>query len=263
METMRYRETKKSSKAVVIFITLFLILGCLVIYFAISTEKDPVIVGNNSSNMQSLIDVDSKATSLDIDAIKDIKYKVVDENINDSSNQKFKGNIILPKINIGDEELSDLNTEIKNKYNSLFTTLKSDVDKLDNKFTYKVSYNMYDNVIGNRRILSITIHDRVIDDKLQTSIWDKINTYNIDFSTKTLIKQSDIIVDKIGSDCKTKIKEKIKENVISKSMISEADYAYTYTGLENFYIKDGVFHIIFNEGDIVDKSHGTIDVVID
>ena len=45
-------------------------------------------------------------------------------------------------------------------------------------------------------------------------------------------------------------------------MIDSDKYNYSLTGLENYYIKDGVFHIVFNESEIVDKKYGVIDIEI-
>ena len=31
---------------------------------------------------------------------------------------------------------------------------------------------------------------------------------------------------------------------------------------EDFYVKEGIFHIIFNEGELVDKKNGVLDIEI-
>lgn len=262
METMRYRETKKSIKGVVFCIVLFLALGVGIIYFAIKTEKEPIIVGQAGSDVQSLMNIDSNSANVISENILNMKYEITDKKISDKTNVKFKGDITLPVISMDGTALTELNQTIEKKYTEMFNSLKNS-GSLDNKFTYIVSYSKYDNVIDNKRILSITLYERTLDDQTKKNTMSKITTYNIDFDTKQTLKQNDVIADSLGSDCKTKIKNQIKDYVIGKNMMKQENYQYTYTGLENFYIKDDKFHIIFNEGELVDKKYGVLDITIE
>ena len=47
--------------------------------------------------------------------------------------------------------------------------------------------------------------------------------------------------------------------IVENKMVSEDDeFVYALTGMENYYIKDEVFHIIFNEGELVDKKYKVV-----
>ena len=65
-----------------------------------------------------------------------------------------------------------------------------------------------------------------------------------------------------GKDYKTYIKNTILDYVVQNGMMKESEFTYALTGLEDYYIKDGVFHIIFNEGKLVDKKFGVLDIEI-
>ncbi len=261
METMRYQETRKSYKGFIIGFFLFIIIGGGVIYLGIREEKTPQVVGKNNEETQSLMNVETtNEESIDITSI-DVK---VDENkITDTENKKMKANITLPVVTINSEELTDINNKINEEYTSRYTSLKKEMESAENNFTYTVTYNTYDNTVGNKRILSITIYQRVIDDATKDTTTDKVETYNIDLVTKKIISQSDVLFDILGKDYNTLLKNSIKNYVVSNSMISEEDFNYTPTGLENFYIKDSKLHIILNENELVDKKYGVIDITIE
>ena len=261
METMRYQETRKSYKGFIIGFFLFIIIGGGVIYLGIREEKTPQVVGKNNEETQSLMNVETtNEESIDITSI-DVK---VDENkITDTENKKMKANIALPVVTINSEELTDINNMINEEYTSRYASLKKEMESAENNFTYTVSYNTYDNIVGNKRILSITIYQRVIDDATKDTTTDKVETYNIDLVTKKMISQSDVLFDILGKDYNTLLKNSIKNYVVSNSMMSEEDFNYTPTGLENFYIKDSKLHIILNENELVDKKYGVIDITIE
>ena len=131
------------------------------------------------------------------------------------------------------------------------------------KYTYKVTYNVYDNMVDENKIISVTIYERIVDDSAKKNTMDKIKTYNIDAASKEQITQSnDIVLSLFGKDYKTVIRDEIKNYVVSKNIIKESDFNYTYTGLEPFYIKDGEFHLIFNEGELSDSKYGVLDIIV-
>lgn len=107
--------------------------------------------------------------------------------------------------------------------------------------------------------MSITIHERIVDNQSGNTTYEKVSSYNIDFKDNGLLKGTDVIADALGSDCKDKIKQQIKDYAVNNGYMKASDYNYSFTGLENFYIKDGNFHIIFNKGELVDKY---IDITI-
>lgn len=164
---------------------------------------------------------------------------------------------------INGEDLSDINSEIEQEYNKRFTSLKEQMKNAENKFTYTVTYNKYENVINDRRILSLTIYQRVIDDASKKSTTNKVESYNIDLVAKKLVEQQDVMLDLFGKEYKTKVNEIIKNYVVNKGYIKESEYIYTLTGLENYYIKDEKMHILFNEDEIVDKKYGVLDITIE
>ena len=266
METMRYQENKKNSKWPIFAFLSFVIIGGALIYIGISNEDEPEIIGKTRDEVQSLVDIYSKETISKIDDeninINDITFKVNDEKYVDSSNSKFKADIILPRITIDESELTGINEEIKNKYTDLFKSIKEEMTSVENKFTFKTSYKYYDNVIGDRRILSITIYQRIIDDGDQTSTTDKVETYNIDLNTKEIVEESTIALSMFGKEYKTIIKNSVKNYVVNNNMIKSEEFVYALTGLENYYIKDGKLHIIFNPKELVDEKYNVLDIEI-
>lgn len=267
METMRYQENKKSGKWPIIAFLIFVIVGSALIVVGIANEDNPQIVGSVREEVQSLVDIYSEETMNKIEEekvnIKDITFKIEDETITDETNKNFTANIVLPKVSIMDEELTSINLEIKDKFSKLFESLKSEMTDVKNPFTFKTTYKYYDNIIGDKRILSITIHQRIVDDKVGTTTTDKILTYNIDLSKKDLVDESDMALVMFGKDYKTTMKNAIKNYVVDNNMMEADKYTYALTGLENYYIKEGVFHIIFNEAELVDKKFKVIDIKIE
>lgn len=258
METMRYSETKKGSKVPVIAFLLFVLIGGGLIYFSIKTEREPQVVGGQKTNeTQSLIDLDKQDSTETIAKNSEITYKVEDKVLKNNDNQKNKCNITIPVVSVDGESLVDINSDIESKYNNLFSSIKG--NDVSNNFTYLVTYNTYDNVIGTNRVLSITIHQRLKDDDDKSIATEKVDTYNINLATKKVMKFSDIALNNFGKDYKTIINSKIREYVVSKGYIKEDDYTYAVTGLENYYIKDSQVHIVFNNGEIVKEY---LDIVL-
>ena len=264
METMRLTEKKKSSKGVVIGLVLFFAIGTAILVFGIKTEEEPVTVGNSTDTQtQSLVDVEK----VDKESLKEknqnIKYSVTDKKITDSSNSKMKANMTLPLISIDSEELTTINEEINKYYTEMFSSLKEEMGAATSKYTYKVTYNVYDNMVEENNIISVTIYERIVDDSAKKNTMDKIKTYNIDAATKEQISQSnDIALTLFGKEYKTVIRDAIKDYVVSNNMMKEADFNYTYTGVKPFYIKDGEFHLIFNEGELVNSKYGVLDITV-
>ncbi len=263
MNTMRYTEKKKSFKGFTIFLLLFFAIGGFIIYFAITNEHEPVVIGDVSKSIDtsSLKNVENNTVS--IDDLNNIEVLVTDKTVTDSSNSKFKGNMVLPVISIDSQELTELNNTIEEDFNKMYKTLKSSNSNVDNPYTYKVTYDTYDNIVGQRRVLSVVIYERITDDsKKNTTTMDKYYTYNIDVSTKETLEQCDILVDLLGANYKDVLKNKVKDYVVNqKGYIKESKYAYTCTEMENFYVNDSKLHLIFNEGDMVEDQ--CLDIEID
>lgn len=264
METMRLTEKKKSSKGVVIGLLLFFIIGAAILVFAVKTEEEPVTVGTSTDiQTQSLVDVEEVDKETLKEKNKNIEYSVTDNKITDTSNVKMKANMILPVISIDSEELTTINQDINKYYNNMFSSLKEEMSSATSKYTYKVTYNVYDNMIEENKIISVTIYERIVDDSAKKNTMNKIKTYNIDAATKEQITQSNnIALILFGKEYKTVIRDAIKDYVVSNNMMKEEDFNYTYTGVKPFYIKDGEFHLIFNEGELVDSKYGVLDITI-
>lgn len=261
METMRYSETKKSMKFPIFCLSLFLIIGTVIIVMAIKNEPEPQIVG--STEIQRLVEVDTDSETESKNNLNDLKYIIKDRTISDTSNKKIKSNMILPEVYINGQESEDLNAQIEAKFTGLFDALKEKMASADNKFTFKVTYKSYENIVGDKKILSLTLYQRIIDDEGKNATTEKVETYNIDLAKNEFIKSSEIISDILGNDYKDLVKNSVKDNVVSKKMVNEKDFIYAYTGLENFYIKEGEIHLIFNEEEIVDKKYSVLDIVIE
>jgi len=202
METMRFRETKKSSYTLQIFsIVLFLVVGSIITYFAICNEKEPVIIGQNQSDITVSSNINESNALAEIEEPLESTsgiFKVTDKTTSDKTNKKIKANITVPVIKIKDEALTNLNDEIYNKFNDTYKSFKELMKDADNNFTYTVTYKVYDNIIGNKNILSITIHERMIDDSASTESMEKIHTYNIDLKDGLVLDQEDVALDALG-----------------------------------------------------------------
>lgn len=265
METMRYQENKKTSKWPIVAFFLFLFLGGGLVFMAIKTEKSPEVVGGYREEVQGLVDIYSEETMSKIepiDRVEDIAFQIVEEKVSDQSNQNFKSAISLPKVLIQGEELTTFNQKIKEQYTGLYASLKEEMKEVENPFTFKTTYKYYDNIVGDKRILSITIHQRIVDDKEKATTTDKIETYNIDLSTKELVEESKIAQTLFGKEYKSFIRNQVRDYVTKNNMMKEEEFVYALTGLENYYMKNGIFHLIFNEAELVDKKYKVLDIEI-
>lgn len=264
METMRYQENKKGYKGVIFGFCTFVIVGGGLVAFGISQEKKPQVVGSNiTSNVETQGLVDVPNSSEETDSTSNITYEVTEKVISDKENTKLKGNITLPQVTINGKLLAEINSEIENEYKNRFESLKTQMKSAENKFTYKVTYNKYENEIGDMKILSLTIYQRVIDDSSKETTTDKVESYNIDLKTGKLVEESDVMLELYGKEYKEKVNKAIEDYVISKGYAKESEISYTVTGLENYYIKESKLHILLNEDEIVDKKYGVLDITIE
>lgn len=258
MDTLRYGETKKSSKGPIIGLFLFFLIGGVILYIALANEKKPVVIGSNTTDeTNSLVDVyDEPDTEVNLE---DISYTVNDKKYSDKTNSKIKSNMTLPMISINGEELTELNKKIDEKYTGLFEDMKTQMASAESKYTYKVTYSIYENKIGDTKIVSITIYHRTVDDATGTYASENIDTYNIDVKTKKEVTQSEVATQMFGTSYKTKLKNSVKDYFVSKGIIKEEDYTYAITGFENFYVKEGKFHMIFN-GEIIKNKYYDVTI---
>ena len=266
METMKFRETKKSNYKIQIFlIILFLLAGATITYIAISTEKEPALIGQSESDIVNKANLDESnaliAVEVPLNNASDL-YKVENKYIANKTVKTIKANITIPVISIGEKLLTTINDQIYNKFNDTYTSFKKTMENAGNNFTYTVTYKVYDNIVAEKNVISITIYERMIDDSAKINSMEKIYTYNINQKDGTVLKQEDVVLDMLGSTYKDKIKTGIKDFILSAKMMNESEYNYSYTGLETFYIEDNKMHFIFNPGDIVDKKFSILDITI-
>lgn len=259
METMSYNKInkKKSNYGIYGFFT-FIILGTGIIFYSIVNEPTPVILGQDPLKNVTIYEDADTVSSENVS----VEYSIVDKSMSETSGN-FKTNITMPVISVAGEELADINNEIEKYFSERSNALKEQMaGKVENKFTYKVTYKVYENSINDNKILSITIHERIVDNAAGTTTTDRVNGYNVDLAKRKLMTQEEAAVEVLGSNYFSLIKDQIKETVVGAKMINNDDYKYNVTGLEQFYIKDGKFHVLLNENEVVDKAYGVVDVEI-
>lgn len=253
METMNYnRDNKKKSKAGIIGFFLFAFVGTAATFYMIANEPEPIILGQDlyvptTSTNTDEVDIYSE------EYISNITYKV-ESDVSKYTTGKFKSNIAVPSISIDGDVLEEINEEILNKFLVRYNAVKDEVKDLENKFTYRVTYNKYESKVGGKRILAFTFYERIVDDSNGEDVTYKLYSYNIDLATRKLISQDEAALLVLGSTYKTIIKEQIKDFVIAKKLFTDETYTYSLTGLEEFYIKGGKLHIMFNPGEMGDNK---------
>lgn len=263
METMRYTEHKKSSKGIFIALFLFIIVGGVLIFFAMREEQEPEIIGEKKSDIQKLVELDVDSTVKEKEKNSNIKYEIKDKIIEDNTNKRISGKITLPEVYVEGVVLTEINDSIEKDYSDTFLGLKEQMGSAENKFEYVVSYTSFDNMIGTKKVVSILINQKIVDVANNQTTMEKINTYNIDLVNKVKISGSDIAKSMLERDYKTILRNKVLNYVVENKMMSEDEFTYTITGLESFYVKEDNLYIIFNPGDLVDKKHGILEIQIE
>ena len=261
METMNYnRDNKKNSKFGIISFLLFTCVGTAAAFYMIANEPEAQIIGQD----MYIPVVTPNTNEVDIyseEAIANIEYSI-ESDVTKSTSGKFKANIAVPVISIEQQELTEINQEILNKFLVRYNTVKEEVKNLENRFTYKVTYNKYESNVNGKRILSFTLYERIIDDSKGADVTYKLYAYSIDLATRKIMTQDEAAVAALGSTYKTIIKEQIKDFVLAKKLYTEETYTYSLTGLEEFYVKGSKMHIMFNPGEM-GENKDYLDIVIE
>ena len=251
METMNYnRDNKRNSKTGIVAFTLFCVVGTLASFYMIANEPEPPVLGQDMYIPTTSTNVETPQVDIysEID-VNNIEYSIKND-VSKSSSGKFKSNIAVPQITIGEQELTQINEDIFKKFATRYEAVKKDVKDLDHTFTYKVTYNKYETTVDNEKMLSFTFYERIIDDAKGTDVTYKLYAYTINLKTQEVMTQEDAGLILLGSTYKTIVKEKVKEFVINKKLFNENTYNYSLTGLEEFYVKEGVLHIMFNPSEM-------------
>lgn len=268
METIRYTERRKTTKWPAIFVMCFLIIGGCFVAYAIKNEDNPKMLGfavePTTTDMNGLEEVEPTEAEK-LEEAMNLNYEIKEVSSIDKSKSNFTGDIHLPTIYVDGKEITDLNLKIQNEYTNRFDTLKSQMSEAEGKYSFNVTYTYHDNIIGVRKVVSILIKQQIIDEESNKVTSEKLTTYNVDLASKNILTQNDVLLDVLGKEYKTILKDSVKDYIISQKLASESEYNYEITGLENFYIKESKFHIVFNtESDnIANKATGVIDIEIE
>lgn len=256
METMNYDKIKNKSNAPFISFVTFILLGSGVVAYTLINEQKPVIIGENP-----LVQVDSPNVQEEQPQNKEIEYaiKSVSRTENDTS---YKASIVLPEISVEDVDLTDINEQIKNRFVSKYEMLEKDTaGNLENNFTYKVTYKTYEIETNNTKLLSITIDETITAGKSDTFSSKKYG-YVIDLGQRKILSQDEAAPLILGYSYRNDIKNTLKDYIVNNNIVSDEDYNYSITGLEEFYIKDNEFHMIFNPSEPFDEKFGIIDITM-
>lgn len=260
METMNYnRDNKKNSKAGIISFMLFAVLGSAASFYMIANEPEPTVLGEDMyvpTTSDSVTNVDIYS---EVDLSK-IEYSVKNST-SKTTKGKFKSNISVPEITINDQTLEEVNSQILEKFTTRYNAVKEEVENLENTFTYKVTYNKYESEFENKKMLSFTFYERIIDADTGEDVTYKLYAYTIDLATKKLMTQDEAAAVILGSTYKTIIKDQVKDFVISKKLFDYDTYSYTLTGFEEFYVKNKKLHIMFNPGEM-GQNKDYLDITI-
>lgn len=263
MEMMNYNKREKNSSKLGLFgFVLFSLVGTTMVFYMIKNEPKPIVLGEDMYIPVDSENVDNENT-VDIyseEQLQAITYKVV-KTTDVKSDGNLKLNLSIPRIYIEDKEISEINDKILSKFTTRYNAVKEQSESFENKFTYKVTYNVYESMLNNKRVLSFTFYERIEDDLAGVDATYKLYGVTIDLATKQILAQDDVAPVILGVSYKNKIKSGVKEELITRKLFTADEYSYAMTGLEEFYVRDGRLHIMFNPFELGDNKD-YIDIVI-
>lgn len=266
METIRFTERKKTTKWPAIIVMSFLIIGGCFVAYAIKNEDNPKMLGFSSDTVPTVSDGLENVEQTDaqkLEQIMNLNYEIKDVSSIDKSVSNFVSDIHLPTIYVDGKEIAEINAKIQNEYTTRFDTLKSQMSKAESNYSFNVTYTYFDNIVGLKKVVSLVITQQIIDTDSNKVTSEKVTAYNVDLAAKTTLAQSDVIVELLGKDYKDLLKEQVKNHIVNNGYEKESNYKYEITGLENFYIKDSKFHIVFNgDSDNIADTNDVIDIEI-
>lgn len=264
MELMNYNKHNKKNSGVGIFnFVLFTLVGTAMVFYMIKNEPKPQVLGENMYIPVGSVNVYSEDNEVDITDkayLNKITYKVKN-NYESTTKGNLKLNLSLPNVTINGKKMEDINDAILQKFMQRYEAVTEQSEMLENKFTYKVTYNSYESMLEGKRVLSFTFYERIIDDMLGQDTTYKLYGVTIDLATKEIISQEDVAPVILGNQYKQTIKSAVKEELITMKLFTIDDYSYAMTGLEEFYIKDGKLHIMFNPNEL-GENKDYIDITI-
>lgn len=261
METMNYnRDNKKNKKLGIVAFMLFTCIGTASTIYLMANEPKAKVLGQdmyipvNTDNVNSNVEVYNEMN------VEDITY-TASSKVYKNTKSNFKANINYPEININSVKQDEINNKILDRFKSRFENLKSEASSLENKFTYKVTFNEYESKINGHRLVSYTFYERIIDDETGLDTTYKLYGYTIDLATKEILTQEEAANIILGSTYKTIVKDAVKDYAIKNKLYTSSNYSYITTGLEEFYIKNEKLHIMFNVGELGNKKD-YLDILI-
>lgn len=270
MELMNYeRHSRKKSKAGLFGFVVFSCVGTATIFYLMKNEPEPKVLAENlyipvgSVNIYDETQQNNTASNVDIyseEYLSKIEYEIK-KYTDKTTKGNFKLNLSVPKIKINGEDAAEVNDTILNKFTERYEAVKEQSANLENKFTYKVTYNTYESKIEGKCLLSFTFYERIVDDMAGRDMTYKLYGITVDLATGKIVTQDDIAPSILGNAYKSTIKDAVKTYAISKKLFTEDNYTYAMTGLEEFYIKDGKMHIMFNPKEL-GENKDYIDIEI-
>lgn len=268
METIKFTEKRKSTKLPAIIVGAFLIIGGAFVAYGIKYEDNPRMLGFSGDYSTTATNALENVEATDeekLQKVMNINYEIKEATSIDRTTENYVSDIHLPNIYVDGKEIAQIDAKIFEEYTTRFENLKNAVSgKAESKYSFNVSYDYYDNIIGLKKVVSIVVLQQIVDTDSNKATSTKVTTYNIDLASKAILTQADVLVDILGKDYKELIKKQVKDYVVSNNLIAESKYNYELTYLENFYIQDGKFHIVFNmdSDPIVNDSKGILDIQI-
>lgn len=266
METIRFTEKRKTTKWPAIIIMVFLVIGGGFVAYAIKNEDNPRMLGFSSVEIPTESDGLENVGQTDAEKLAqamNLNYEIKDISSIDKSTSNFVSDIHLPTVYVDGKEITELNAKIQSEYISRFDNLKEQMSKAESNYSFNVTYTYFDNIVGVRKVVSLVIKQQIIDTDSQKVTSEKVTTYNVDLASKSTLSQSDVLFDILGKDDKDILKKQVKDYVVNKGYVKESEYNYEITGLENFYIQDSNFHIVFNgDSDSIIDGNDVIDIEI-
>lgn len=256
MELMNYnRIGNNKSNTSVVMLLLFIILGSGIVVYGIMNEPKPKVLGENA-----LVEVNSIYTENAIEK-KDIAYNITSI-LRTEKKTNYQASITVPQLEVDGVLLTDINNEIKQRFYTKYDDLSvQGENSLENTFLYKVKFQKYESEINNQKILSIVFTETITAKDNQT-FSDKQYAYVINLNDRKILTQDDIGAMILGYNYRNILKSNIKVTVIQNGLMTEDNYSYSLTGIEECYVKDSVIHVIFNSGSNFDKLTKVLDIEV-
>lgn len=284
----RFVSKLTGKNAIIFFIILFLIcvvsicLGVYSHYFYRYAETDPLMLGihiGSQKSAQEYAELKAEFASLftnQLHSYKDSNQIEVNKiengkslvytgyNIQNEDENFYQVQISLPIININNDEIKNVNKEIKeNYYDEAYNIMRT----AKNYTVYKVSYAAY----INKGVLSVVIKKSLKNGSKPETV--TVKTYNYNVPSQKMISLNDLI--KLKQTDKNTVQKNIDETIkieYNNALAVEQEFGSTYKrDLENsiykvdnatsyFLTHEGYVYIVYAYGEYADTNE--IDIII-